>query len=462
MDGIHIDAKGSQPVIDQQLQIWLFGWAVVAAYLLVRHWRTGRAVGLVFTYVFSFGAIHWLAATLHALPWYAAPTTDETIIGLRVATIGLIAFAVGGELGVLLSRRFGLQMPESDDGRLASPRIVTLYIVGGVVVYVGIAPIVAGLPTASALVSTASSLMVLGVALKAWNGWQNGRPMISWFWMAASAVFPLMTLVGQGFLGFGFAAMLIVAAFVASFYRPRWQVVVAALLVAYLGMSVYVTYMRDRREIRAVVWGGESITARFDTLAETFTNFEWFDLTRPEHVWRVDDRLNQNWLLGAAVDGIESGAVPRAMGGTLVDAAIALVPRAIWPGKPVMAGSGNLVSDYTGLTFAEGTSVGVGHVMEWYINFALPGVIIGFFVIGSVLVFVDRSAAAWLHHGDVGRFSLWFLPGTSMLNVGGSFVEMTATAAACWVIAWVLQRSTARWEEDPLSGHKDAVIEVRQ
>jgi hypothetical protein len=449
-------------VIDQQLQAWLLGWAAVAAYLLVRHWRTGRGAGLVFTYVLSFGAIHWLAATLHALPWYVAPTTDETIIGLRVATIGLLAFAVGGELGVLGSRRFGPQVIEPDRGRLASPRIVTLYIVVGVVVYVGIAPIVAGLPTASALVSTASSLMVLGVALKAWNGWQSGRPMVSWFWMAASAAFPVMTLIGQGFLGFGFAAMVIVAAFVASFYRPRWQVVVAALVVAHLGMSVYVTYMRDRREIRAVVWGGEGIGARFDTLAETFTNFEWFDLTRPEHVWRVDDRLNQNWLLGAAVDGLESGAVPPAMGRTLVDATLALVPRAIWPGKPVVAGSGNLVSDYTGLTFSEGTSVGVGHVMEWYINFALPGVIIGFFGIGIVLVFVDRAAAAWLHHGDVGRFSLWFLPGTSMLNVGGSFVEMTATAAACWVIASALQRATARWEEDPVPGGEETVLEGRQ
>jgi hypothetical protein len=448
-------------VTDPQLQFWLLVWAMVAAYLLVRHWQTGRGAGLVFAYVLSFGAIHWLAATLHALPWFTAPTTDETIIGLRVATMGLIAFAVGGELGVFVSRRFGPRAPVIEEARLASPRIVTLYIVAGAIVYGVIAPVLAGLPTASALVSTASSLMVVGVALKAWNGWQRGRSSVSWLWLVASAVFPLMTLVGQGFLGFGFAAMVIVAAFVASFYRPRWQVAIAALLVAYLGMSVYVTYMRDRRDIRAVVWAGEALGARFETLVDTFANFEWFDLTRPEHLWRVDDRLNQNWLLGAAIDGIESGATSPAKGATLVDAAIALVPRAVWPGKPVVAGSGNIVSDYTGLTFAEGTSVGVGHVMEWYINFALPGVVFGFLWMGTVLVFVDRSAATWLHRGDVGRFSLWFLPGTSMLSVGGSFVEMTATAAACWVVAWGMQRVTAPWEELPVSDDTEPVPEAR-
>lgn len=434
---------------EPRLELWLVAWLAVAAYLLVRHWGTGRGAGLVFAYVLSVGAIHWVAASLYALPWYGAPALDVTVIGLRVSTLGLLAFAVGGELGVGLSRRFGSQPPEGESGRAVPARIVHAYLAVGAIAYGGVAPIAAGLPTAAALVSTASSLMVLGVALKAWNGWQAGRRVDSWFWLSASAVFPLMTLVGQGFLGFGFAAMCIVAAFVASFYRPRWQVVVAGVLVAYMGMSVYVTYMRDRRDIRAVVWGGEAMSTRFDTLVDSFTNFEWFDLTRMEHLRRVDDRLNQNALVGAAVDGIDSGAVPPAMGATLVDAAIALIPRAIWPGKPVVAGSGNVVADYTGLNFAEGTSVGIGQVMEWYINFAMPGVVFGFLFLGALLVFVDRSASAWLHRGDAGRFCLWFLPGTSLLNVGGSFVETTATAAACWVLAWLMQRLTMRWEERP-------------
>ena len=431
---------------DPELRFWLLVWLVVATFILARHWRTGRGAGLVFTYVLSFGTIHWLAATLYLLPWYGSAAIDFTILGLRVATIGMLAFAVGGELGSALFERVGPRVPESSGRRLMSPRIVNGYLVGGLVFYGSVFPVLASLPTVSALAATSFSLIVLGLALKTWNAWQRDRRSLVWLWLLASAGFPLMTLIGQGFLSFGFAAMAIVTTFVAGFYRPRWQVVIAGLLVGYIGLSVYVTYMRDRRDIRAVVWGGDAVSSRIDILADTFQAMEWFAPERLEHLTRVDERLNQDALVGAAVDGIQSGIVPLAMGGTIVDAAIALVPRAVWPSKPVTAGSGNIVSDYTGLTFAEGTSVGVGHVMEWYINFALPGVLLGFALLGGVTVFVDRAAAAWLHYGDVGRFSLWYLPGMSLLSVGGSFVEMTATAAAAWVVVWVLKRALGRWE----------------
>ena len=434
---------------DPELQFWLLVWLLAATFILARHWRTGRGAGLVFTYVLSFGAIHWMAAALYVLPWYGSAAIDYTVIGLRVSAIAMSAFAVGGELGSVLFERFGPRVPQASGRRLMSPRIVNVYLVGGLVFYGSVYPLLAGLPTVSALAATSFSLIVLGLALKSWNAWQTERRLLVWLWLLVSSGFPLMTLIGQGFLSFGFAAMVIVATFVAGFYRPRWQVVLAGLLVGYMGLSVYVTYMRDRRDIRAVVWGGDAVSSRVDILMDTFQAMEWFDPTRLEHLTRVDERLNQNALVGAAVDGIQSEAVPLAMGGTIIDAAIALVPRALWPSKPVTAGSGNIVSDYTGLTFAEGTSVGVGHVMEWYINFALPGVLLGFVLLGGVTVFVDRAAAAWLHYGDVGRFSLWYLPGMSLLNVGGSFVEMTATAAAAWAIVWTLRRVLGQREMAP-------------
>jgi len=430
---------------DGRLQFWLLVWVVTAAYILVRHWRTGRGAGLVFTYVLSLAAIHWLAAAIYALPWYSTQEFDTTLDGLRVSAIALMAFGVGGEIGGLVFGRFGPALPNTVTPPRADPRIVNTYIVAGVIFYSVIFPIVAALPTASALASTSSSLVVLGVGLKAWNAWYQGRPSGTWLWLAATAAFPFVTLVGQGFLGFGFAAMLVVAAFVASFYRPRWQVVAAGALVAYLGLSIYVTYMRDRRDIREVVWGGESLGSRVGRLTETFTEMEWFDLNNIEHLHRIDDRLNQDALVGMAVDSIRSGAVPLARGATIEDAAIALIPRALWPAKPVVAGSGDLVADYTGLVVPEGTSVGIGHVMECYVNFAMPGIVLGFVLIGAVTVYVDRSASTWLHRGDVSKFAIWFLPGLSVLQVGGSFVEMMSTGAAALVVAMVCARVAARF-----------------
>lgn len=65
--------KGLRVTSTADLQLWLLVWLVTAAYILVRHWRSQLGTGLVFTYVLSYGAIHWLAAAIYLLPWYTAP-----------------------------------------------------------------------------------------------------------------------------------------------------------------------------------------------------------------------------------------------------------------------------------------------------------------------------------------------------------------------------------------------------
>ncbi len=100
------------------------------------------------------------------------------------------------------------------------------------------------------------------------------------------------------------------------------------------------------------------------------------------------------------------------------------------------AGSGDLVSRFTGITFAEGTAVGIGQVMELYVNFGSIGVLLGFMVIGGALGFIDQNAAWYRDRGNWSRFVLWFFPGISALQVGGSLVEVTSSAAAASVVAF--------------------------
>jgi hypothetical protein len=256
-----------------------------------------------------------------------------------------------------------------------------------------------------------------------------------WLWVAASIAFPVMTVLTQGFLGFGFAAMLTLFAFVASYYRPQWRVVVAGLLLAYVGLSVYVTYMRDRTDIRNVVWTGGTLSESATQAADTFAAFEWFDPNNVKHLDRIDGRLNQDLLIGLAVENLNSGDAHFAGGLTIVDAVLALVPRALWPNKSIAAGSGDLVATFTGLRFPEGTSVGIGQVMECYVNFGTLGVVIGFLLIGGFITFIDRAALHCLTSGDVSRFMLWYLPGLALLQVGGSFVELGGVAASGVVVA---------------------------
>jgi hypothetical protein len=118
-------------------------------------------------------------------------------------------------------------------------------------------------------------------------------------------------------------------------------------------------------------------------------------------------------------------------GETVKDAFMALLPRALWPDKGVMAGSSDIVSRFTGVRFMEGTSVGVGLVLEMFVNFGAPGVWLGFALFGALLVIVDERARLCLEHGDAMRFAVWYLPGSALLQLcGGSLVDASASAAA--------------------------------
>jgi hypothetical protein len=196
--------------------------------------------------------------------------------------------------------------------------------------------------------------------------------------------------------------------------------------------------------LRDVVWAGADVSDRVSQLQGTISSAEWFNPGDADHLARIDSRLNQNYLVGASVNYLSAGKADFAHGSTLWDAVLSMVPRAMWPGKPVFAGSGDLVSSFTGFRYAEGTSIGIGAVMECYVNFGTWGVVIGFFIIGAAIVYVDRSAGSALRGGDADTFLRWYLPGLSLLNVGGLFAEVTGTGAAALVVVTVVSHMTER------------------
>jgi hypothetical protein len=429
---------------DLNLEYWLCGWVLAAAFVLARHWRSHTSAGLLTTYVLSFSTLHVLAPALALLPWYDFPAIELTATGLRESVFAIIAFAAGAEIAAFLKRRSD-PSPATEwlTRHVLSGRMITLYLFVALLLYGVVAPLAGRLPTVGAIASTGSTLLAVAVALKAWNARMTNRNGQAVLWMASTIAFPLITVVAQGFLGYGFAATLIVFSLMASFNRPGWKTVVLTVLLAYTGLSVYVTYMRDRGDIRSVVWGGATLEDRLDQLSATISTTEWFDLSNQAHLDRIRGRLDQDFLVGAAVAYLEDGNVPFAYGSTIVAAAVAVVPRALWPDKPVVGGSGDIVSTYTGIRFAEGTSIGVGHVLELYINFGTAGVVGGFLIIGLLVTFVDRTAASYLNEGNAERFLLWYLPGLSLLQIGGAMSEVVATAGASLVLVLIVNRVAA-------------------
>jgi hypothetical protein len=171
---------------------------------------------------------------------------------------------------------------------------------------------------------------------------------------------------------------------------------------------------------------------------QTASNFEWFDPWSKAHCEMVDIRFNQSMLVGAAVSRLD-GTDDYASGRTIREGVLALVPRAVWPDKPMIAGSGNLVSEFTGIRFAEGTTIGVGQVLECFINFGTVGVVIGFLLLGTFVTLFDYTAGQALVNNDWLRFATAMMLGICLLNIIGSLAETFTSAAACIVVMFIMR-----------------------
>jgi hypothetical protein len=413
-------------------------WLVALAAILGLSMRSGAiTAGLVCAYAIGLWLIHWPGAAIYLLPWY--PGVDEPMVeaGFQQSAYGIVAYAVGSLLvAPVLSAAFGRRKAAAEAASGPSSTIGVYsraYLGLGLACYLTLGAVIGRVPTLTALVSTGWNLVIVGLGLSCWYAWRRGRSTQLLSWLVVVACLPFMTILAQGYLTYGSSACLAVLAMVASFYRPRWHIALAGSLIFLAAFSLYVTYMRDRQSIRQVVWADQPTAARMGQLATTLSALEVFDPHDERHLTLIDDRLNQNRLDGAAVEYLDSGLADFAQGETIRQALSALIPRAIWADKPVSAGSPGIVSQYTGIHFAPNTSVGIGHVMEFYINFGTPGVLVGFLFLGVVVSLIDRAAARRLAGRNWAGFTLWYLPGFNLLQVGGSLVELTASVGAAWI-----------------------------
>jgi hypothetical protein len=387
--------------------------------------------------------LHWPAAVTYTLPWYSPIEFSTVYAGFVQSAIGVIAFGAGAALVAPFIVRL-LQVPGAaraeKNGVRPDALLPRSYTLIGILAYAVLVPLARVVPTLNAVAVAATQLVIIGICLRCWHGWFTRNSWLFYSALALAVVIPFATIMGQGFLGYGAAAVMAVLCFNGSFIKPRWKVALASILIGYLGFSAFVTYMRDRGEIRRVVWGGESVTNRISSVFKTVSDVEFFDPRDPNHLHRIELRLNQNYLVGASVEMLHSGAREPARGQTVWEAMLALVPRALWANKPVYAGSPGIVSNYTGLSFAPGTSVGVGQVMEFYINFGTIGVVVGFVLLGALIGMFDAWAAERLWQGDWMQFAMWFLAGLGFIQAGGSLVEVMSTVAAGLVAAILVNK----------------------
>jgi hypothetical protein len=404
-------------------------WLAVLGLLVARAWRGQQPVaGLAIACWFQLWLIHWIGGAVYVLSNYSSQDRTVALIGFTVTGYAVAGLLIGN---VLLAPFLFRSQPAGQQSfrPIDSSGPGFMYVIIGLGLYFVTSRVLPRISGTDAIISSGFRLAIAGFCLWWLARWQAGQKRRAWIVLASAAVVPFFTVSLDGFMGYGVIFLMCLACFVAVFYRPRWHMLVVAPAALLVGISLYPAYLSVRSNIRHAVWGGASYGERLEKMALIAGEYQWFDPDNPAHLRAIDMRLNQNILVGHSVNHLESGAVEYGEGETLWNAMIALIPRAIWPGKPQYAGSGPLVTRFTGIKFAGETSVGIGQVMELYVNFGDLGVFIGFTVLGLLLGFFDLQAGMALRTGQWKQFAFWFVVGLSFLQVGGNFAEATSSAA---------------------------------
>lgn len=403
--------------------------------------RDGLSLGLPIAYMFGLLLLHLPGAIAHAVGGDRLQNSDLTEIGIGFTAIGAVSFV----LGVWIAHRRREAVPPL---HTADHQDFWWFCFIGGWIFTLVFSLSMRIPTISAGIDKGGTLWLLGVLLGLQAAFR--RRDIRWilFWSAAMWVYPVLMLLFGGFMSYGSTAVSIVLAGLAISVRSGWRVAIGAIVVAVLGLNVFVNYFQGREELRGAVWGGAPLEERVSVVADIVRNFEWIEPTNDSHIAALDQRLNQNFFSGLSAERIHEGQSEFRYGHSLWEGVMALVPRILWPDKPVFAGSPKVVAETTGLLLNEDTAWGVGNVMEFYINFGIPGLIGGFFVLGWALGTLDRKAATAECTGDFGRAILFFLPAVALVNPIGSMVELMggtgAAAAAGYGWKWLWDRRMRR------------------
>lgn len=416
--------------------------------------RDSVSLGLPVAYLGGLLLIHvpgaWAAYQTNGI--YGAGLIE---VGFRLTTIGAVVFLVGVWIARLVFPAQPLTTHRRAATRPPPERLVTQFaadqrqywlfclLAGWLLIY-GLGAILR-IPSLGAVVEKGGAIWMLGVMLALADSLRKKKLGQAVLWVGALAVYPVLMLLLAGFVSYGAAAVMIVIALLAVSAKSYWRVISSIPLIGFVGISLFVNYFAIRSEIRASVWGGAPMTERLDQVSDMLENFEFFNVENPAHLKAVDARLNQNYFVGLSADRLDRGVVDYLYGRSFLEGLISLVPRAIWPDKPVYGGSPEIVRKMTGLQLAKNTSWGVGNVMEFYINFGIPSLIFGFLMLGASIGALDRLAANALRVGDLGGVFPFFLPCVALIQPNGSLVELTGGAAAAVVAGLVWERVWIRW-----------------
>jgi hypothetical protein len=153
-----------------------------------------------------------------------------------------------------------------------------------------------------------------------------------------------------------------------------------------LAIPLLVVIQSVKEEYRQATWSGKKETGAglITELAEKKEKERDDPFAKSEGVVRTVGRLNQGWHLGMVLRWVPKKE-PFSNGEDFIgDIQAALLPRIFFPEKK-MGGTQDKFYNYTGYKLVEGTSMTIGVLGDFYVNFGRWGSFIALFIFGAVI-----------------------------------------------------------------------------
>ncbi len=423
----------------QYLVIW-----IITALIIVKGCLRQRATGsgLTLYFVLSYSLLYCVGAFVYLSPFHPEGVENLIVQGLRVSTLSFFGFCIGNTLikHLFLSIFFSSKAKTPQEVTAIRHRKLAIwyFVIGFLFTFV-LRGFFAQVPTLTTFLAFGLNLIVVGICLGCWEAirTQNNKLLRRWYLAAVSL--PLLTIVTMGFLGFGFSMFLIVNAFLWRFIKIKIKHIPFILLLVYLSMTFYQTYMRDRDRIRDAVWGGATMIEKVSVLQTTLSKPEFFNPLDVDQLLRISGRIDYNYISGVVVNYMQAGFVEHAGFDLMSHSLVSLVPRFLWPSKPIVAGGAAMATKYTGMRFAEETTIGLGLPVYFFIALGYPGVLIGFIVIGFIIALIDAKAGYYLSYNECSKFMIWFLPGLIIIGAD-SFSDLFSGTAAAFIFSYCIAK----------------------
>jgi hypothetical protein len=401
--------------------------------------KPNSAGPLTMGYFLALSLLHIPGALIYLDPNSLAPDRRETELGFQLTLIGMAAL-VAGTVVAGWSKRAQQNGSKAiaviDAAQTFAPQAWKMVAIGLVGFFV-LTPRAQSIPSGTALVSAISTLTVLGLWLRLYVIEITGKGG-AFATLMLLPLLPLATLSLVGFVSFGIGWVVSVLGFFLVVSRLRLLAWFGAPLLGVFGISLFSIYLAVRSILRTVIWNAQTgLVERLQVIWQAvFNNFSLLDLHSPILISAVNLRLNANYMVGLGIERHVAGLANLAYGSTVEW--WGLVPRALWPNKPAVGGGRDIVTNFTGVVFGFGTNVGVGQVLEFYINFAVPGVIVGFFLWGYVLRRLDFGIMQALKAGDMRRLLVCAMPGLTLMDPGGTLLTLLVAVIGALIVSRML------------------------